>query len=111
MDIAFRTRKLKKNFNEEAALRRAYGTQMAKAIVLRMAVLKAASNLAQVPTTKPDRRHQLSADREEEFAVDLVDPYRLIFEPNHEPLPRKDDGGIDLERVIAITILEVKDYH
>ena len=111
MDIAFRTRKLKKNFNEEAALRKAYGARMAKAIVLRMAVLRAASNLAQVPITKPDRRHQLSADREGEFAVDLVDAYRLVFKPNHEPVPCKEDGGIDLERVSAITILEVGDYH
>ena len=111
MDIAFRTRKLEKNFNEAAALRKTYGTQMAKAILLRMAVLKAASNLAQVPTTKPDRRHQLGADREGEFAVDLVDPYRLVFEPSHEPLLRKDDGGIDLERVTAIKILDVTDYH
>ena len=111
MDIAFRTRKLEKNFNEAAALQKNLRDADGKAILLRMAVLKAASNLAQVPTTKPDRRHQLSADREGEFAVDLVAPYRLVFEPNHEPLPRKDDGGIDLERVTAIKILDATDYH
>ena len=38
-------------------------------------------------------------------------PHRLVFEPNHRPLPRKDGGGIDTEQVTAITILDVIDYH
>ena len=77
----------------------------------RLAVLKAARTLALVPTTPPDRRHQLHGDRDEQFAVNLVHPHRLIFKPNHEPLPRKDDGGIDTGQVTAITIIEVVDYH
>lgn len=79
--------------------------------MIRLAVLKAARTLALVPTTPPDRRHQLRGDRDEQFAVDLVHPHRLVFEANHDPLPRKDDGGIDVEQVTAITIIEVIDYH
>lgn len=111
MDIAFRTRKLEKTFNSAGELQKAYGARMAKAIMNRLAVLKAARTLALVPTTPPDRRHQLRGDRDEQFAVDLVHPHRLVFEPNHDPLPRKDDGGIDVEQVTAITIIEVIDYH
>jgi proteic killer suppression protein len=111
LDITFRTRKLEKTFNSAAALQKAYGARMAKAIMNRLAVLKAARTLALVPTTPPDRRHQLRGDRDEQFAVDLVHPYRLIFEPNHDPLPRKDDGGLDVEQVTAITIIDVVDYH
>ena len=111
MDIAFRTRKLEKTVNAADTLQRAYGAPMARVIMLRMAVLRAARNLSLVPTTPPERRHQLVGDRDEQFAVDLVHPYRLVFEANHEPVPRKDDGGIDKERVTAITILDVVDYH
>ncbi len=111
MDIAFRTRKLEKTFNSAGELQKAYGARMAKAIMIRLAVLKAARTLALVPTTPPDRRHQLRGDRDEQFAVDLVHPHRLVFEANHDPLPRKDDGGIDVEQVTAITIIEVIDYH
>ena len=111
MDIAFRTRKLEKTFNSAGELQKAYGARMAKAIMNCLAVLKAARTLALVPTTPPDRRHQLRGDRDEQFAVDLVHPHRLVFEPNHDPLPRKDDGGIDVEQVTAITIIEVIDYH
>lgn len=84
---------------------------MAKIIMMRMAVLTAARNLVLVPTTPPDRRHPLRGDREEQFAVDLVHPHRLVFKPSHEPLPSKADGGIDTEQVTAITILDVIDYH
>ena len=111
MDIAFRSRKLEKTFNSARELQKAFGAQMAKVIMNRLAVLAAARTLALVPTTPPDRRHQLRGDRDEQFAVDLVHPDRLVFEPNHDPLPRKDDGGIDLEQVTAITIIEVIDYH
>ena len=111
MDIAFRTRKLEKTFNSAGELQKAYGARMAKAIINRLAVLMAARTLALVPTTPPDRRHQLRGDRDEQFAVDLVHPHQLVFEPNHDPLPRKDDGGIDVEQVTAITIIEVIDYH
>jgi len=111
LDIAFRTRKLEKTFNSAGELQKAYGARMAKAIMIRLAVLKAARTLDLVPTTPPDRRHQLRGDRDEQFAVDLVHPRRLVFEPNHDPLPRKDDGGIDVEQVTAITIIDVVDYH
>lgn len=79
--------------------------------MMRLAVLRAARSLALVPTTPPDRRHQLGGDRHEQFAVDLVHPYRLVFVPDHQPMPRRDDGGIDMERVTAVTIVDVIDYH
>jgi len=59
----------------------------------------------------PERKHELKVDRKGKFTVDLKQPYRLIFKPNHRPLPRKDDGGIDIKRVTFITILGVEDYH
>jgi toxin HigB-1 len=111
VDITFANRKLEKNFNSAALLLRAYGDRMSVAIMRRMAVLDAAVNLSQVPTTKPDRRHQLSANLKGQFAVDLIHPYRLLFEPYHDPVPENDDGGIELTQVTAITIIDVIDYH
>ena len=111
MDIAFKTRKLEKVLNSERALGREYGDRMARAIMVRLAVLRNARTLAMVPVTPPERRHQLSGKRSGQYAVDLVHPYRLIFAPNHAPLPRMPDGGIDLGEVTAITTIEVTDYH
>lgn len=111
MEITFRQRRLKKAFDSERELQKRFGKRMAKKIAMRMAVLRNARTLSMVPTSKPERRHQLDADRDGQFAVDLLHPHRLVFEPSHNPLPRREDGGIDTDRVTAITIVNVIDYH
>ena len=111
MEIVFRTQKLARTFNSLKLLQRAHGDRMARAIASRLAVLNAAGTLSMVPVDPPERRHQLKGDRDEQFAVDLVHPHRLVFEPNHEPVPRRDDGGIDTDRVTSIRIVGVVDYH
>jgi proteic killer suppression protein len=111
MDIDFARPRLNKMFNSEKALKRAYGDRMVRTIAMRMAVLRRAQTLSMVPVTKPDRRHQLEGNRAGQYAVDLVHPKRLVFEPNHNPMPRKEDGGIDTDQVTAITIIEVVNYH
>ncbi|MDA3938283.1 MAG: type II toxin-antitoxin system RelE/ParE family toxin [Spirochaetia bacterium] len=110
MDIQFSSKKLEKIFNSEQLLKKEFGEQAAK-IRIRLAVLKAAPCLAMVSTSKPERRHELSGGKKGTFSVDLKHPFRLIFEPADIPVPRKKDGGIDLEKVISITILKVEDYH
>ena len=57
------------------------------------------------------RLHPLSGDRAGQFAVTLVHPYRLVFRPNHNPVPLGNDGGIDARQVTLIMIMEVVDYH
>ena len=111
MDIAFSTRKLARTFNSGSALAKEYGDRMARTIQIRLAVLRNARTLALVPTSPPDRRHLLTGRRSGQYAVDLVHPFRLVFEPNHDPVPQTEDGGIDINQVTAVTITEVVDYH
>ena len=111
MDITFRTKKLMRTFNSKRTLQKAHGDRMARTIQTRLAVLKNARTLSMVPTTPPDRRHQLGSDRRGQYAVDLVHPHRLVFVPNHDPVPRKEDGGFDTDKITAITIIDVVDYH
>ncbi len=111
MDISFNNKKLEKAFNSEKKLIKQFSKENARYIMRRMMVLKAAPSLAHVPYRPPERRHELTGDMKGTYAVDIKHPYRLTFEPNHNPLPLKKDGGIDLEKVTSITILEVEDYH
>ena len=111
MNINFATQKLSKVFNSEKLLLKEYGAENTRIIMRRMMVLRAAPTLENVSHRPPERRHELKGVRKGKFTVDLKQPYRLIFKPNHRPLPKKDDGGIDIKRVTAITILGVEDYH
>ena len=74
--------------------------------MMRLAVLKNARTLAKVPATPPERRHRLTGRRKGQYAVDLVHPYRLVFEPTSGKAGADDPGA-----VTAITIVEVVDYH
>ncbi len=111
MDIDFARQKLEKTFNSQTALNRTFGDRIARTIAMRMAVLRNARTLSMVPVTRPERRHQLEGGRAGQYAVDLVHPHRLVFKPNHDPMPRKKAGGIDTDQVTAITIIGVIDYH
>jgi proteic killer suppression protein len=111
MDIAYKTKKLGKIFSSGGRLVKEYGSERARKIRMRQDFLRAAANLAQVPATPPTRRHELKGDRKGQFAVDLTGNHRLVFEPSHNPVPRREDGGLDLQAITAITILSVEDYH
>ena len=43
--------------------------------------------------------------------MDLDHPYRLLFAPLHEPLPLREEGGLDWTSVTAINILKIEDTH
>jgi len=111
LDIVFKSQRLAQIFNSEIILTKKYGIKVSRAIMIRMSVLSNARTLDLVPKTPPERCHQLKGSRKGQFAVDLDKTLRLIFKPNHEQTPRLDDGGIDLNGVTAIEILDVTDYH
>lgn len=64
-----------------------------------------------MPTGPPDWCEQLTGDRDETFSVVLTRNWRLIFAVDHDPIPRRQDGGIDRQRVTAIRLVEIVDYH
>lgn len=111
MQIAFRTKGLEKAASEFKEATQKYGEPMARKLGQRIKEIVAAETLADLHLIPATRCHELAQNRKGQFAVDLVQPYRLIFEPLEDPVPRKADGGIDLEKVSAVRIIEVEDYH
>lgn len=112
MLVSFATRRLEKDLGTAAAMGKRYG-DLAKRIKMRLDVLYAADCLGDVPAEPPARRHQLSdsGDYEGCFAVDLNGNWRLVFRPDHSPVPLLEEGGIDLSAVTAVIIVEIVDYH
>ena len=110
LDISFKNTKLEKEFNEGKQLKKIHGDLRAKKIGLRLAEFRAAITLNDL-TTGPSRCHELTGDRKGQLSVDLDHPYRLIFVPNHDPVPRKPDEGLDWKQVTAIMIIGIEDTH
>lgn len=110
MKLAFASRKLKKQLADEREMTKAYGHAM-PALKRRLDLMRTVRCLADVPQTPPSRRHELSGKRAGQFTLDLTANWRLIFRPDHDPVPRSSDGGIDLTAVTDIVIIEIVDYH
>ena len=73
--------------------------------------LKDVSCLADLHLFPALRPHELLGDRKGQIAVDLKKPYRLVFEPADDPIPKKEDGGLDWIEVTKVRLLEVVNYH
>jgi len=113
MEISFRNAKLAKQFQEGRKLTAVHGDRRARLIMRRMQELRAAQSLGDLwpPYSGPGRCHELTGNRAGQLSLDLDHPYRLIFEPAHEPSPQRTEGGLDWPRVTSVRILGVKDTH
>jgi proteic killer suppression protein len=111
MKTSFQFRKFARAANSKSLGNRQWGSTRADKIRQRLLELEAANTLADLSTLPPPRCHQLTENLDEQFAVDISRNERLVFEVADDPIPRKPDGGIDLERVTEIRVLRIEDYH
>jgi plasmid maintenance system killer protein len=110
MEVVFKNNKFEKECNNQKLLEKKYGQDRAKRIRRRLDDLRAASVLEDMRNL-PGRCHELLHDRAGQLSLDLDHPYRLIFEPADEPIPKKPDGGIEWTKVTAVMIIGVEDTH
>ena len=87
---------------------RKLGAACARKLRSRLADLQAAAHVRELVAGRP---HPLTGDRKGQMALDLHGGVRLVFAPNHDPVPRFADGGIDWAQVRRITIVFIGDYH
>lgn len=111
MEISFATPKLQKLCNNASKLRGEFGPKCAVKIQRRLDELKAAECLEDLQNLPGPRCHELKADRDGQFAVDLEHPKRLIFVPDQEPVPVGLNGGIDWQQVTRVRVIEIVNYH
>lgn len=110
MEIRFKNKKLEKQLTDPKEMVKTFG-QMARKVNQRLKDLTDADNLAIMRTIPAARCHELTGNRKGELSVDVSGNYRLIFEPDHNPLPRKADLGLNWDEVTKIQINEIEDYH
>lgn len=111
MEISYKPKKLEKTVADLSAIKRYYGT-MAKAVNTRLNQLSHAVSMEEMRFLPQANCHELTQNRKGQLAVDISGNHRIIFEPTDDPVPVKDDGGMDWSKIDKITILEIGiDYH
>ncbi len=110
MEITFADRKLEKLANNYKKCREEMGTIRAKLYNRRLGDLKNALTLEDVRNL-PGHYHELKNDRKGQWACDLDQPYRLVFEPHEKPIPANKDGKYIWLQIKGVEILEIIDYH
>lgn len=108
MDIDFRDKKTRELCEQRAIASRKLGSACARKLRSRLADLQAAEHVTDLVAGRP---HPLRGVRGGQFALDLEGGRRLVFEPNHQPVPIRDDGSIDWFRVTRVRIIYIGDYH
>lgn len=110
MEISFADRDFEKLANNDKKLVREYGKIQADKIRLRLAQLRAATTLEDLRNT-PGRYPELSNDRKGQWGCDLIQPYRLVFTPQEDPIPANEHGQYIWLEITGVEIIEVINYH
>lgn len=86
------------------------GLKRAKALQKRIAQLTDVDNL-EGTRYLPGHYHELVDNRKGQWACDLDQPYRLIFEPHESPIPTDSDGKYIWIEIKGVELIEVTNYH
>ncbi len=111
MHIQFKTKRLASLCNEIKKATQEWGKQNALKLAQRLQELQAADSLDDISKLPPARCHELRKNRKGQFAVVLQGKMRLIFVPDHDPLPTLKEGGADWRQITRIVVVSVEDYH
>lgn len=98
LQIVYKSNKMEKVCTSAYAAQKKYGDKMAAKIQQRVQEISAAETVEEMLRSHIGRCHPLQSNREGEYAVDLIHPYRLIFEK--------------IENIVQIAkIIEIVNYH
>jgi len=109
VDISFQNRRIEKVCTSEKEMRKSLPPNRERVLKVRLRQLTESPPLEAL-RGQPGHCHALTQDRAGQLAVALDGLFRLIFAPQ-EPIPRKPDGGLNWNEVIAVEIIEIVDYH
>jgi proteic killer suppression protein len=79
LEVRFKTNKLQKQYENSKDAIKAYGVDVAKRYIQRVNILKSAKSFDDLYTIPQLKFHQLTGNRNGEFAISLTGFYRLII--------------------------------
>lgn len=110
MNISFQNKKFEKLLENHSKLIRELGALRAKLLLRRLGALADALTLEDV-RYEPGNFHELTGDRKGQWACDLDQPYRLIFEPHEDPIPTDASGRYVWLEIKGVEVVEITNYH
>ena len=110
MDVSFSNKKLRKLANNDRLRLKKLGAKRAKLLNKRLSQLRDSDTLEDV-RYQPGHFHELTHDRKGQWACDLDQPYRLIFIPHEDPIPKDQNGQYLWVEITGVEIIEITDYH
>jgi len=110
MDITFTCKKLEKLANNDRQRLKEFGKVRAEKFRLRLSQLRNTPNLEEI-RCQSGHFHELKDNRKGQWACNLDQPYRLIFEPQEKPIPTDPDGKYIWFEIKGVEIIEIINYH
>jgi len=110
MIITFADKKLEKWANDFALALKKLGNERATKYHQRLEDMSDAESFNDLHYL-PGNFHNLSGNRNGQWACSLDHPYRLIFEPGIKPVPVNEHGTPILTEIKIAEIIEIIDYH
>lgn len=98
MEITYKTRKIEKVCTIASEAEKKYGSEMAEKIHQRIDEIYAIDTVEEMVQFYIRRCHPLKGNRKGQYAMDLVHPYRLVFEKTGD-------------KIQIANIMEIIDYH
>lgn len=110
MDVYFNNKELKELADNPRKCLKELGARRAKLFSTRILDLSDANSLEDLRTF-PGHYHELTGNRKGQWACDLDQPYRLIFEPHEKPIPTDENGKYIWLEIKSVEINEITNYH
>jgi len=98
LQIEYKNSRIKKVCTDAYEAEKKHGKEMAEKIHMRIDQISAALSVEMMIQYRIGRCHPLKGNRKNQYAVDLVHPYRLVFEKVEDQI-----------QIVSIT--EIIDYH
>lgn len=110
MKITFADKKLNKIVNDDRKMDRELGKSRAEKLRIRLTQLQDAKTLEDTRYLS-GKYHELADNRKGQWACDLDQPYRLVFEPHENPIPENEHGQYVWLKIVGVEIIEIINYH
>lgn len=110
MEVTYKNSTLRKYAEDEKFSIRKLGAIRSDLYIRRIGDLMAQETL-EGTRYLPGHFHELTGNRKGQWACDLDQPYRLIFEPHEDPIPTNSSGQYIWCEIKGVEIQEIDNYH